>query len=84
MQSVEIRDKRDGYDITDFGYACQVCGYKVETRPPEWCPRCGTHRVIFKKTPLSDNIIARKSLHDSLFLRSRLLLQAPRRQTSAP
>lgn len=40
------------YDITGFGYVCQVCDYKVETRPPEWCPRCETHRVIFRKTPL--------------------------------
>lgn len=53
MHPVKLQDKRTEYDITGFGYVCQICGYKVETRPPEWCPKCGYHRVLFKRTPNS-------------------------------
>ncbi len=51
MQTLKLQAEETKYDITGFGYVCQICGYKVETRPPEWCPRCGYHKVLFKKTP---------------------------------
>ncbi len=49
MQTLKLQAEETKYDITGFGYVCQICGYKVKTRPPEWCPRCGYHRVLFKK-----------------------------------
>jgi len=30
-------------------YECQICKNTVEKRPPEWCPKCGGHRIIFKR-----------------------------------
>jgi|GEM_PF-4878794 len=52
MQCLELHQERKEYDITGFGYVCQVCGHKVDTRPPEWCPECDSHRILFKKTPI--------------------------------
>ena len=51
MQTARLQKQCIEYDITGFGYVCQICGYKVETKPPEWCPRCENHKVIFKRTP---------------------------------
>jgi len=30
-------------------YECQICKNTIEKRPPEWCGKCGGHRVIFKR-----------------------------------
>jgi len=30
-------------------YECQICKHITTERPPEWCPECGGHRVIFKR-----------------------------------
>lgn len=33
-------------------YECQICKYIVKDAPPEWCPMCGGHRIIFKRLSL--------------------------------
>jgi rRNA maturation endonuclease Nob1 len=35
-------------------YECQICKKKVYGSPPEWCPACGGHRVIFKRLAYKD------------------------------
>lgn len=32
-----------------LGYECQICKHIVKGTPPEWCPICGGHRIIFKR-----------------------------------
>ncbi|MBN1405957.1 MAG: hypothetical protein JW946_05500 [Candidatus Omnitrophica bacterium] len=53
LKILENPQEKPQYDITGFGYVCQICGHKVDTRPPEWCPKCQNHRILFKKTLLS-------------------------------
>ncbi len=38
-------------------YECQICKKVVEERPPEWCPECGGHRVIFKRIALNSRTL---------------------------
>ena len=53
MYFLRLQKEREKYDIAGFGYICQVCGYRINARPPEWCPDCGNHRILFKKTPVA-------------------------------
>ncbi|MFH1868093.1 MAG: hypothetical protein ABH843_03890 [Candidatus Omnitrophota bacterium] len=39
-------------------YECQICMHYVESAPPEWCPTCGGHRVLFKRLYLVEEELA--------------------------
>lgn len=39
-------------------YECQICKNIVTERPPEWCPKCGGHRIIFKRITSNDKAFA--------------------------
>lgn len=35
-------------------YECQICKQLIDNEPPEHCPRCGGHKIIFKRLSFAE------------------------------